>query len=51
MQTHRHSSPQQIEVHEGLPGAGDEPVAVVAVSVLGILVTAICTLWLVSTFR
>jgi hypothetical protein len=38
-----HSS--AVEIHEGQAGAGDEPVAVVAVAVLSVLGMGIMTLW------
>jgi hypothetical protein len=45
------ASGAHVEVHEGLSGAGDEPVAVVAVSVLAALIAGICTLWVYSIFH
>jgi hypothetical protein len=43
MDTHGHGGP--VEVHESHGGAGDEPVAVVAVGVLLVLGIGICILW------
>jgi hypothetical protein len=46
MDTHGHGG---VEVHEGHEGAGDEPVAVVAVAVLAAIAMGVCILWWYSS--